>query len=180
MPKPKRLLHATALATTTPPTSLPPTHTLARVTRLAGNNLYEVAYPVPSSQTTSTSTPPTPTSAADLASAQAPTPGTLVELPPRFRNAIWLKRGSYVIVDTAAFAARENKLGGEIVNVVREEREWRKMGYWPRGEGNEGFEKRREVYGDGEASQEESEDEKEKRAGRMPTPESEGEGEEEG
>ena len=77
-------------------------------------------------------------------------------------------------------------MGGEIVNVVREEREWRKMGYWPRGEGNEGFEKRREVYGDGTGDAEgsedgESEDEKSRRAGRMPTPESEeGEEEEEG
>lgn len=27
---------------------------------------------------------------------------------------------------------RENKLDGEIINIVREEREWRKMGYWPK------------------------------------------------
>lgn len=35
-----------------------------------------------------------------------------------------------MVVDTGAFGERENKLGGEIVNVVRGEREWRKEGYW--------------------------------------------------
>lgn len=33
-------------------------------------------------------------------------------------------------MDTKAFKDRENKLGGEIVNVVRDEREWRKEVYW--------------------------------------------------
>jgi len=142
---------------------------LARVTRLAGNNLYEVTYPVPSSH--SSTGLDSKAQIPDITT-PAPIPGTLVELPARFRNAIWLKRGSYVVVDTSAFSARDNKLGGEIVNVVREEREWRKMGYWPRGEGNEGFEKRREVYGDG-SEEDSSGDEKERRAGRMPTPEDE-------
>ena len=54
----------------------------------------------------------------------------MVELPARFRSTIWIKRRGYVLVDTAAFENRENKLGGEIVNVVREERKWRKMDYW--------------------------------------------------
>jgi probable RNA-binding protein EIF1AD len=35
-----------------------------------------------------------------------------------------------VLVDTLGDDARENKLGGEIVNVVREEKEWRKASYW--------------------------------------------------
>lgn len=33
-------------------------------------------------------------------------------------------------MDTKAFEGRENKLGGEIVNVVRDERGWRKEPYW--------------------------------------------------
>ena len=34
------------------------------------------------------------------------------------------------MVDTAAFEDRENKLSGEIVNVVRDEKQWRKQAYW--------------------------------------------------
>lgn len=41
-----------------------------------------------------------------------------------------------MLVDKAALGGggggggRNNKLAGEIVNVVREEKEWRKMSYW--------------------------------------------------
>lgn len=35
-----------------------------------------------------------------------------------------------MLVDMSAFGGRENKLGGEIVNVVRDERQWRKEPYW--------------------------------------------------
>jgi probable RNA-binding protein EIF1AD len=37
-----------------------------------------------------------------------------------------------VVVDTQALADRDNKLHGEIVNVVRDERQWRKESYWPK------------------------------------------------
>lgn len=37
-----------------------------------------------------------------------------------------------MVVDTKALADRDNKLDGEIVNVVRDERQWRKQGYWPK------------------------------------------------
>lgn len=43
----------------------------------------------------------------------------LVELEAKFRSTIWIKRGSYVVVDTEALADRDNKLDGEIMNVVR-------------------------------------------------------------
>lgn len=121
--KPRRARLATALETSTPPASLPATNALARITRAAGNNLYEVLVPssfsLPSSSCSSSSV--------------APNDGTtslLVEMPRRFRSTIWVKRGSYVVVDVAALAGRENKLGGEIVNVVREEKRWRRMAYW--------------------------------------------------
>ena len=55
----------------------------------------------------------------------------LAELPARFRSTIWIKRGSYVLIDTAMLSDRTNKLDGEIVNVVRDEKAWRKMSYWP-------------------------------------------------
>lgn len=35
-----------------------------------------------------------------------------------------------MLVDNNTLAERENKIDGEIVNVVRDEKMWRKMGYW--------------------------------------------------
>jgi len=84
----------------------------------------------------------------------------LVELPSRFRNTIWMKRGGYVVIDTLGAGVRENKIGGEIVNVVREEREWRKMAYWPKE-----FEKNNAAYEDS--------DDEESNAGKMPPSDSE-------
>jgi probable RNA-binding protein EIF1AD len=133
MPKPKqpkRNLHAIDQETTTPPDVLPSTQQIARVHSAAGNNLYRLelaqpsfSSPPPSDTTTTTSAPP---------STPSTSPTILAELPLRFRHTIWIKRGMYVIVDTSALAERENKLGGEIVNIVREEKEWRKMSYWPK------------------------------------------------
>lgn len=105
MPKPKRNLHAVAEETVTPPDSLSAHQKIARVHSAAGNNLYHVA--LPTGET------------------------LLAELHMKFRSTIWIKRGNYVLVDTAALADRGNKLGGEIVNIVRDEKGWRKMPYWP-------------------------------------------------
>ena len=104
MGRPKRNLLATAEETLTPPDALSEGQSIARVTKAAGNNLYN----------------------ADLPSGRP----ILVELPSRFRSTIWIKRGSYVVVDTKALADRGNKLDGEIINVVRDEREWKKQSYW--------------------------------------------------
>lgn len=105
MPKPKRNIQAVADETTTPPESLPAGQKIARVKSAAGNNLYNLELPAGEA--------------------------LLAELPARFRSTIWIKRGSYVLVDTAALADRGNKLGGEIVNIVRDERAWRKKAFWP-------------------------------------------------
>jgi probable RNA-binding protein EIF1AD len=130
MPKPKqpkRNLHAIDQETTTPPDALSATQQIARVHSAAGNNLYRVDLaPPPPSSSSSTSITTEPTSSSST------TTTILVELPLRFRHTIWIKRGMYVVIDTEALAARENKLGGEIVNIVREEKEWRKMSYWPK------------------------------------------------
>jgi probable RNA-binding protein EIF1AD len=104
MPRPKRDLLATVEDTLTPPNTLPDGHVLARIVKAVGSNLYNADQP----------------SGKPL----------LVELEPKFRNKIWIKRGSYVVVDTGSLADRENKLDGEIVNVVRDEKAWRKMAYW--------------------------------------------------
>ncbi|KAL9134246.1 MAG: hypothetical protein Q9175_004573 [Cornicularia normoerica] len=106
MGRPKRHLLATAAETSSPPSVLDQGHFIALVKKAEGNNLYSV----------------------ELPSGKEP---LLVELPSRFRSQIWIKRGGYVVVDRSAFDDRENKLGGEIVNVVREEKQWRKQAYWP-------------------------------------------------
>ncbi|EAT76101.1 hypothetical protein HBI56_237370 [Parastagonospora nodorum] len=106
MPRPKRNLLATIDSTITPPDTLAPGHYIARITTAAGNNLYNAELP----------------------------DGKLVlaELEAKFRSTVWIKRGSYVVIDTSALADRDNKLDGEIVNVVRDEKAWRKMTYWPK------------------------------------------------
>lgn len=106
MPKPKRNVQAVAEETLTPPPSLPSGQKIARVKNAAGNNLYNL----------------------ELPSGEV----LLAELPSKFRSTIWMKRGGYVLVDTAALAERGNKLGGEIVNIVGDEKLWRKMPYWPK------------------------------------------------
>jgi probable RNA-binding protein EIF1AD len=107
MPPPRRILQATVEETLNPPTTLPPTQQIARIIKAEGNNLYSVEAVL----------------GREL----------LVELQPRFRSSIWLKRGGYVLMDTdrKVFGDRQNKIDGEIVNVVGEEKRWRKMNYWP-------------------------------------------------
>lgn len=106
MPRPKRDVQAVAQETITPPAQLTATQQIAQVKHNAGNNLYQLELP-----------------AGNV---------VLAELPARFRSTIWIKRGTFVVVDTVALAGRENKLGGEIMNVVRAEKAWRKMAYWPK------------------------------------------------
>ncbi|PBP23540.1 alpha-mannosyltransferase [Diplocarpon rosae] len=106
MGRPKRNVFAAADETTTPPSELTATQTIARVIKAEGNSLYSCSLP---NQKT-----------------------VLVELESRFRNTIWLKRGGYVLIDSKEADARKNKIDGEIVNVVRDERLWRKEAYWPK------------------------------------------------
>ncbi|PQE07610.1 putative eukaryotic translation initiation factor eIF1a protein [Rutstroemia sp. NJR-2017a BBW] len=106
MGKPKRNVLAAAEQTSTPPDALTETQSIARVVKAEGNNLYSCLLP---DQKT-----------------------ILAELPSRFRNTIWIKRGGYVLIDTKEAEVRENKIGGEIINVVRDERAWRKETYWPK------------------------------------------------
>jgi probable RNA-binding protein EIF1AD len=98
------LIESTANETLNPPTKLKDGWVICRVEKAEGKNLYTVKDPK----------------------------GTvlLVELPARFRSTIWVKRGSFVVVDIAAFEGRENKLNGEIQNVIGDEKIWRKMPYW--------------------------------------------------
>jgi probable RNA-binding protein EIF1AD len=104
MPRPKRNVLATIEDTVTPPDTLSSPYAIARITKAEGKNLYN----------------------AELPDGKA----ILAELEAKFRSTVWIKRGSYVVVDTSALSDRENKLDGEIVNVVRDEKAWRKMSYW--------------------------------------------------
>ncbi|KAF2690464.1 nucleic acid-binding protein [Lentithecium fluviatile CBS 122367] len=106
MPKPKRNLLATIEDTLTPPDTLSASQAIARIVKAAGKNLYN----------------------AELPNGRP----ILVELEAKFRSTIWIKRGSYVVVDNETLAERDNKLDGEIVNVVRDEKAWRKLPYWPK------------------------------------------------
>ncbi|KAI1306808.1 hypothetical protein F5Y03DRAFT_128442 [Xylaria venustula] len=106
MARPKRDVRAAAEESTTPPDSLTASQSVARVIKAEGNSLYSCSLP---SQRT-----------------------VLVELAVRFRNTIWIKRGGYVLVDLTPPNETKGKVEGEIVNVVREEKEWRKQSYWPK------------------------------------------------
>lgn len=104
MPRPRRDLLATVEQTLTPPDALSEGQSIARIIKGAGNNLYNAELPGGKE--------------------------VLAELHEKFRSKIFVKRGSYVVVDMTTLAERENKLDGEIINVVRDEKQWRKMSYW--------------------------------------------------
>ena len=104
MGRPKRHVFAAAEETSTPPSALTATQSIARVIKAEGNNLYSCSLPNQKI--------------------------VLVELPSRFRNTIWIKNGGYVLIDTKEADVRQNKIDGEITNVVRDEHLWRKESYW--------------------------------------------------
>ena len=52
----------------------------------------------------------------------------LVELPMKFRNAVWVRRGGFVLIDTEGHT--NGKVNGEIMDVVRDEKVWRRLDYW--------------------------------------------------
>ena len=105
-PPPRRKLLATAEETLTPPEQVTETQSIARIIKAAGNNLYSVTLPT----------------GKDI----------LVEMPAKFRSTIWLRRGGYVLIDTQTQSGRDNKIQGEIINIVRDEKTWRKEPYWPK------------------------------------------------
>ncbi|KAI0525972.1 hypothetical protein F5B22DRAFT_262086 [Xylaria bambusicola] len=135
MARPKRNLHAAAEESTTPPDALTPTQSVARVIKAEGNSLYSCL--LPNQQI------------------------VLVELAARFRNTIWIKRGGYVLVDLTPPEEKRGKVEGEIANVVREEKEWRKQSYWPKE-----FAK---------ATFDDDDEDEESNVGKMPPSDSEGE-----
>lgn len=104
MAPPRRKVLATAEETMFPPDELADTHQIARAIKATGNNIYLIELPNKKQK--------------------------LVELPARFRSTFWIKRGSFVVVDTSTQEERDNKIGGEIINIVRDEKAWRKASFW--------------------------------------------------
>jgi probable RNA-binding protein EIF1AD len=88
--------------TNEPPSELSDTQHLARIAKPRGNNLYTVELPSKSE--------------------------IVVELPVRFRNAVWVRRGGYVLIETEGYD--EGKIDGEIMEIVRDEKAWKKLSYW--------------------------------------------------
>ena len=104
MGRPKRDVLAAAENALTPPDSLGPSQFVVRVVKPEGNNLYACELPN-----------------------KKP---VLLELAQRFRNTIWIRRGGFVVADQYSQGSEETRAVGEIVNIVRDEKLWRKQLYW--------------------------------------------------
>jgi probable RNA-binding protein EIF1AD len=105
MGRQQRSAHAVSDESLTPPDSLTPTQSLVRVVKPEGNNLFSCELPN-----------------------KKP---VVLELAQRFRNTIWIKRGGYVLAERyPADSENSSRAQGEIINIVRGEKEWRKMPYW--------------------------------------------------
>jgi probable RNA-binding protein EIF1AD len=100
----KQRVYAVFDEASTPPNALTSTQTIARVIKPGGNGCYVCA--LPDKQT------------------------ILAELPSRFNSTVWFKPGNYVVVDTKDAMLKGSKIGGEILNIVRDEHAWRKESYW--------------------------------------------------
>ena len=115
---------------TDPPDNLTPTQRICRVDQICGNNLYSVTLPpqASASDITADSVDAKPALAEEL----QPGSKVLVELPPKFRNTLWIRRGGYVLVDLhAGEDRRQNKIVGTVAAVIQDVRVWRRMAYWP-------------------------------------------------
>ncbi|UPK96546.1 hypothetical protein LCI18_007481 [Fusarium solani-melongenae] len=106
MGRPKRNVLAAAEESMTPPDTLGPGQSIVRVVKPEGNNLYTCELP--------------------------DTKPLTLELAQRFRNTIWIKRGGFVLAERYQESKEDTRAMGEIVNVVRDEKLWRKQAYWPK------------------------------------------------
>ncbi|KKA28893.1 hypothetical protein TD95_004156 [Thielaviopsis punctulata] len=85
----------------------------------------------------------------------------LVQLQAKLHNKVWVRRGGYVLVEAYPAGETTGRAAGEIVNVVLDEKRWRKMTYWPK-------EFPARAYADDDSS-----DEEESNMGKMPPSDSE-------
>ncbi|KAI9158216.1 S1-like domain-containing protein [Paramyrothecium foliicola] len=134
MGRPKRNVLAAAEESLTPPAALEAHQSLVRVAKPEGNNFWTCEFP--NGKT------------------------IVLELAQRFRNTIWIKRGGFVLAERYQEVVENTRAEGEIINVVRDEKLWRKQPYWPKE-----FSK----------SLDSSDDEDESNVGKMPPSDSEDE-----
>ncbi|KAK3307241.1 uncharacterized protein B0T15DRAFT_492727 [Chaetomium strumarium] len=108
MGKPRRAIQTAAQESLTPPDELTATQSVARVVKAEGSSLFTCELPNGKPVT--------------------------VELDPKFRNTIFIIRGGYVLVDLASVEERpsNSRVAGAIINIVRDEKAWRKQLYWPK------------------------------------------------
>lgn len=104
MGRPKRNVLAAAEEALTPPDALQPNQCVVRVIKPEGNNLYTCE--LPDGKT------------------------LLLELAQRFRNTIWVRRRGFVLAEQYPKESEESRAAGEIANIVRDEKQWRKQPYW--------------------------------------------------
>lgn len=104
MGRPKRNVLAAAEESLALPDELQPNQCVVRVVKPEGNNLYTCERPDKSI--------------------------LVLELAQRFRNTIWIRRGGFALADQYPKESEETRAVGEIVNIVRDEKLWRKQPYW--------------------------------------------------
>jgi probable RNA-binding protein EIF1AD len=88
----------------TPPDTLTSDQSIVKVIKSEGNNVYTCE--LPNKKTVQ------------------------LELAQRFRNTIWIRRGGYVVAERYPPGSEEKRVAGEIINIVRDEKSWRKQPYW--------------------------------------------------
>lgn len=94
-----------ALASLTPPDALLPTQTIARIDKALGHSQYGCVLP-----------------SKDIVTA---------DLDERFRQTVRVERGNYVLLEHYdPKNVAEGGAVGKIINVARDEKQWRKMPYW--------------------------------------------------
>jgi len=58
-----------------------------------------------------------------------------IELPPRFRKSLWIRRGSFIVINIfeTTEETSSSKLDGEVAIVLQPDqvKSWKKRGLWP-------------------------------------------------
>ncbi|KAJ3209715.1 hypothetical protein HDU67_005973 [Dinochytrium kinnereticum] len=107
------------------PTPLQDDRYVGKVKEIRGGGLYEVdvAYPVEEGGADA--------AAAAAAGGEYKVKMELVKLPTRFRNAVWIKRGSFAIIQLTP--ATKTKITGEILHILRPEhiKDLKSQNLWP-------------------------------------------------
>lgn len=103
-----------------PPSELRDNEVLVSVIKPRGNNLYDVS--VPASEVERCPL---------LSSEDHKSLAILVNMPPKFRNTIFVKRGGHAIISLYEDSEEESKVKGDFCNIVTNQREWAKYPYWP-------------------------------------------------